>query len=230
MVRKLSLPAVLIMGIALCSLTPARDRNRSSYFAPRDRREAGQRESEQRRRSWSDQISTEELLKFLKEHEAELANRLEKLRGEHPRYFSDQVRALKELYGPVIQQMERDPKAAQFSLEKIRLRLKIQSGLEQVKHSKRQAYVEAQKKLTGHVAKLFEVIVKEEEYEVEQMEEWLENRQDRRYLTRSEYRSSWNYLEQRKEDIAEWKKNKDEIIEQRVEKLLQEHPDFPWGS
>ena len=230
MVSKLSLPMILIMGIVFCSLTTARDQNRSSYSPPWDRREGGPRGDEQRRRSWSDQISTERLLKFLTEHESELADRLEKLRKDHPRYFSDQVRALKELYGPVIQQMERDPQAAKFSLEKIRLRLKIQGAVDEMKRSRRQANVEDKKKLTGHVEKLFEVIVKEEEYDVEQVEEWLKNREDRRSLSRSEYRSRWVYLEQRKEDIAEWEKNKADIAEKRVEKLLQPHPDFPWGS
>ncbi|MFC1783175.1 hypothetical protein ACFL02_06275 [Planctomycetota bacterium] len=230
MVRKLSLPVVLIMGIVLCSLTPARDQNHASYSQPTDRRERGQPESEQRRRSWSDRISTEQLLKFLKEHASELAERLEKLRKDRSRYFSDQVRALKELYGPVIEQMKEDPKAGKISLEKIRLRLKIKDAVDEVKRSRRRAYVEAKKKLTGHMEKLFEVIVSEEEYDVEQMEEWLKNRDDRRDLTLSEYRSRWDYIEQKKKDIANWKKNKDNIAEQRVEKLLQPHPDFPWGS
>ena len=108
-------------GIAK-SLKSAGDQRRSSNPSPRSRRSGGRMEDEQRRRSWSDQISTEELLIFLQEHVSELAQRLEQLRKGNPRYFSDQVRALKELYGPVIQQMKRDPEAAKFSLEKIRLR------------------------------------------------------------------------------------------------------------
>ena len=230
MVKKLSLAIIIIIGIVLCSLTPAKDKNRSSYSPPWDSLERERPESEQRRRSWSDRISTEELLKFLKEHESELADRLEKLRKEGSRYFSDQVRALKELYGPVIEQMKEDPKAGKISLEKIGLRLKIKDAVDEVKRSRRQAYDEVKKKLTGYVDKLFDVVVSEEEYDVEQMEEWLKNRDDRRNLTRSEYRSRWDYIEQKKEAIANWKKNKDNIIEQRVEKLLQPHPDFPWGS
>lgn len=230
MVSKLSLPMILIMGIVFCSLTTAKDQNRSSYSTPSDRREGGPRGGEQRRRSWSEQISTEQLLKFLKEHESELAERLEKLRKDRSHYFSDQVRALKELYGPVIEQMKEDPKAGKISLEKIRLRLKIKDAVDEVKRSRRQAYDQAKKKLTGHVEKLLEVIINEEVYDVEQMEEWLKNRDDRRNLTRSEYRSRWDYIDQAKENIANWKKNKADIVEKRVEKLLQPHPDFPWGS
>ena len=66
--------------------------------------------------------------------------------------------------------------------------------------------------------------------EVEKMEGWLKNRDDRQELSWSEYRSNRDYIEQKNKDISNWKKNKNNIVEKRVEKLLQPHPDFPWGS
>jgi len=189
----------------------------------------GPSRGDQRRRSW-DRISTDTLLKFLKEHEKELAGRLEGIREENPRSFSEQVRALKALYGPVIEQMKEDPKAGKMSLEKIRLRLKIPDAVDNVKNVPEESRNQAKQKLTDLAVRLFDVIVSEEAYDIDQMEEWLNHPEDRRWLSRNEYRSHRNYIEQNREDIEEWQKNKEEIVEQRVIKLLQEHRDFPWGN
>ena len=126
--------------------------------------------------------------------------------------------------------MKEDPKAGKMSLEKIRLRLKIQDAVEQVKKSEPDASAETKKKLADYTGQLFDVIVSEEEYDIDQMEEWLNHPEDRRSLNRGEYRFTRNYIEQNRADLADWKKNKDKIVTQRVDKLLQEHRDFPWGN
>jgi len=211
------------------SYKPFGYQKRSSNAVPGGRGGRGPSWGGQRRRSW-DRISTDELLEFLKVHEKELAGRLESMRKGRARNFSDQVRALKALYGPVIEQMKEDPKAGKMSLEKIRLRLKIQDTVDDIKNPRRRTDDQDKKKLTENAAKLFDVIVSEEEYDIDQMEEWLNHPEDRRSLSRSEYRSNRNYIEENREDISDWKKKKDEIVADRVKKLLQEHRDFPWGN
>jgi len=236
MVRKLSLPVIIIILMIICgpggadSYRPSEFQIRPSSAQPAPFPGRGPSWGEQRRRPWTDRISTETLLEFLKEHEKELAARLESAREDNPRNFADQVRALKELYGPVIEQMKEDPKAGKMSLEKIRLRLKIQDAVEQVKKSEPDASAETKKKLADYTGQLFDVIVSEEEYDIDQMEEWLNHPEDRRSLNRGEYRFTRNYIEQNRADLADWKKNKDKIVTQRVDKLLQEHRDFPWGN
>ncbi len=203
---------------------------RSSNAAPGGRDSRGSSWGDQRRRSWQDRISDDMLLDFLKEHEKELASRLEGMRKERSRYFSDQVRALKALYGPVIEEMKEDPKAGMMSLEKIRLRLKIQGAVNDVKDARQRYKEREKKKLTEHVTRLFDVIVNEEEYDIDQMEDWLSHPDERRWLSRNEYRSNRNYIDENRENISAWKITKDEIVSDRVKKLLQEHRDFPWGN
>jgi len=212
------------------SYKPVGYQKRSSNTVPGGREGRGPSWGDQRRRSWSDRISDDTLLEFLKVHEKELADRLESMRKDRARNYSDQVRALKSLYGPVIEQMKEDPKAGKMSLEKIRQRLKIQNAVEEVKKSSPDAREEAKTKLAGYVSMLFDVIVSEEVYDIDQMEEWLNHPEDRRSLSRNEYRSNRNYIEENRDDITDWKKDKDKIVSLRVEILLQEHRDFPWGN
>ena len=265
MVKKLSLPVILVIGMILCgpgasssssnnqgcpgdifkdyddgfasyrpgdaiSYKPMGYQKRSSNAVPGERDGRGPAWGDQRSRSWSDRITTDALLEFLKVHEKELASRLESMRTDRARNFSDQVRALKSLYGPVIEQMKEDPKAGKMSLEKIRHRLKIPDAVAEVKKSSPDAEEAAKTKLTDYVSKLFDVIVSEEEYDIDQMEEWLNHPEDRRSLSRSEYWSNRNYIEENRDDISDWKKKKNEIVADRVKKLLQEHRDFPWGN
>ena len=221
-----------------------------------EQRGGERRGSEQyRRRPWSELISTEELLKFLEEHESRLGAKLKTLHEEDPEKFSDLplVVAMKELYGPVIQQMHRDPEGGKLSLKKIQLRLRIQRSVYDVKRSTEQSsrHDEARKDLTGHVSELFDVVIAQEEASLRRMEEWLKIRLEsdpeqqrtgertggRRGGQRVDPRQRGGSSERlqgelaaKKKAIPAWKENKDKIVEERVEELLQDHPNFPWGD
>lgn len=216
----------------------------------RSQRGGERRGSEQiRRRPWAEQISTEELMEFLEKHESKLAAKLKDLHQQDPQNFSELplVVAMKELYGPVIRQMSRDPEGGKLSLEKIRLRLRIERSIFIVKRAdSRRAYHEARKELAGYVSELFDVILTQEEAGLKRMEEWLkirsESDKEQQAAERTARRGGQRdprsrgglerlrgEVETKKRAIPAWKKNKDKIVEERVEELLQDHPNFPWG-
>ena len=147
--------------------------------------------------------------------------------------------------------MSRDPEGGKLSLEKIRLRLRIQRSVYDVKRSMEQPsrYEEARKNLTEHVSEFFDVILAQEEASLKRMEEWLKIRSEsdpeqqrtgertgRRGGQRGDPRQRGGSerlrgeFESKKKAIPAWKENKDKIVEERVEELLQDHPNFPWGD
>jgi hypothetical protein len=234
------------------------------------------RGGEQRSRwSWSEQISNEDLYGFLKEHVEGLTERLQKLEVDNPDQFKNLTRSLKELYGPVIQQMKRDPEAGALSLKKLQLRMRVQRSVYQVKHEQEEVKIEeAKKELTGYVAEMFDVVLAQERAQVAWMEERIKMRSDStedqqqvgdrgrgrmgdmgrggRSGDQGRGRSGdqsrgqrggepdrrgrfspdqfARELEQRKESIKAWEGNKDEIVQKRMEDLLRDHPNFPWGD
>jgi hypothetical protein len=105
-------------------------------------------------------VDTAELMEFLKKHESELAEKLDKLRQEDERKFEWQISTLKRIYGPIMRMMEENPAMAKLSLKSIRLRAKIQETVKEAKEAADEsAKKEAAKELEGHLGDLFDVII-----------------------------------------------------------------------
>ena len=212
----------------------------------RDPGRRGGVDPQRRRTSWAEMIDTEELLAFLREHEPRMASQLERLKDSNEEMFNTQAAAYKEIYGPVMQQIKRDPEAGKLSIEKIRINLYIKWTLFQVKRSEKgtDRYHSSMSRLKDHVAEEFEVIVKQQQAQVKRMEERIkdhaENTQEvalqgdrgrsgqrQRGFDPEELRKE---IGRRKQAIESWKTNKDKIVQERVAELLQDHPAFPWGD
>ena len=205
----------------------------------------------QRRRSWADYIDTEELMVFLKEHEPWMASMLDRLKGNSEEKFNSRLPAYKEIYGPVMQQMKRDPEAGMLSLKKVRLNFYIPRFKSLVKGAEKDSdqYKTAMERLTGYVADEFDVIIEQQQAQVKRMEDRIKERSENtpeqvqavqgergRGGQRGSQRGGFNpdelrqEVEKRKKEIVSWQENKDAIVLERVEELLQDHSNFPWGD
>jgi len=105
-------------------------------------------------------VGTAELMAFLKEHEPELAEKLDKLRQEDEKKFDWQISTLKRMYGPIMWMMEENPAMAKLSLKSIHLRVKIQEAVKKAKEAAAEsAKKAATKELEENLGDLFDVIV-----------------------------------------------------------------------
>jgi predicted DNA-binding protein len=105
-----------------------------------------------------------ELLEFIKKYEPELAEKLEKLRQEEPQQLRRKIVALGRLYGPVMQQMEHSPEMGKLSLQKIRLRLKIEATVNNLKEAEQETEkATIKEQLRQHIEELFDIILAQEE-------------------------------------------------------------------
>jgi hypothetical protein len=128
-------------------------------------------------RSRFGRVGTAELMAFLKEHEPELAEKLEKLQKEDEKKFEWQISALKRMYGPIMRMMDENPEMAKLSLKSIRLRVQLQETVKKAKEgADDKAKQAAAQELTGKLGELFDVIVSLEEIRLndfeKRMKEW----------------------------------------------------------
>jgi len=190
------------------------------------------------------------LMNFLKEHEPELAAKLEKLRAEDPVQYRRQMYSVMGLYGPVVREMQWDPEIANFSLERIRMRLQIEQGVKDVNSTTGDAQKKAKEKLKGNVSKLFDTIVTQEEARLKRWEQRLTEegpgeqpgregynrrggRRPRSMMGRGrgapgrgeKFRER---IEERENLIKTWREQKDLVVQTRLNELLQDIKPFPW--
>ncbi|MCP4708587.1 MAG: hypothetical protein GY869_08185 [Planctomycetes bacterium] len=219
---------------------------RSSSNQQQGMRDSGRRGGgdPQRRRTWADIIDTDELLAFLKEHEPRMASLLEWQKENREERFKSQVAAYKEIYGPVMQQMKRDPDGGALSVKKIRLNFYITWTVSDMKRwgSSSDRYEGWMAKLKGYAADTFDVIILQQESQVKRMKGRIRERSESTQEQavqgdrgRSDQRGGFDpeefrkEIEKREKSIEAWKANKEEVVRERVVELLQDHPNFPWG-
>jgi len=180
----------------------------------------------------------EQLLDFLNEHEPKLAEKLGALEKENPQMYRRKMRDVARIYGPIMMQMRRDPEMANLSLEKVRLILQQQQQVNTIQASG--AEKTDLKPLRETVGKLFDIIVKQQETRLTKIGERMENmpagRRGKgpegggqgmnRGMGRMEHFK--DRLQQREANLQNWKKNRDKLVEDRVQQLLQGIEPFPW--
>ncbi|MBN1846282.1 MAG: hypothetical protein JW810_11405 [Sedimentisphaerales bacterium] len=259
---------------------PDRGRDRDSrdygrrYMDPSDKDPDGG--PPERFRGFFGRVNTEDLMKFLRQYEPELAKNLDSLNKDNPAQFEQQIDGLRRLYGPIMRLMDENPPMAQLSLKAIRLRLQVQGAVKKAKEATDQnAKAQTAQKLQADLGDLFDVICRLEEMRLEEfsrrMQDWAQGPPDPKddRLAEPDKRDEprdreegfggpgsfgggrgqrpgrggpggWDRqrsaqffherLEQRKINIETWKKNKDQIVQQRVDQLLQGYQPFPWGG
>jgi len=122
-------------------------------------------------------VGTAELMEFLKEHEPELAAKLDKLHKEDEQHLERQMYSLKRMYGPIMRMMEENPAMAKLSLKGIRLRVQVQETVKEAKEAtdetENQAAIE---KLQGKLEELFDVILSLEGMRLESFQKRMQER------------------------------------------------------
>lgn len=188
------------------------------------------------------------LLEFLRQHEPELAARLEAMKQENPRQYRHRVHMLGRMYGPVIEQMKLDPEMAELTLQRIKQRLKVENTLKKIHAQSQQGSSE---NLTGQlrsqVAGLFDIILQQEQLRLTQWQsqiaEWSvpdENggkadpgeAQDRKPewgMAQERMRKLQERLKEHQANLENWKSRRESIINDHMEELLNNHQPFPWG-
>jgi len=177
----------------------------------------------------------EQLLEFLNEHEPQLAEKLGAMEKENPQAYRRKMRDVARIYGPIMVQMRRDPEMANLSLQKVRLILQQQQQLNTVNEAG------AEKADLGPlretVGKLFDIIVAQQEHRMTKIKERMEGmpvRQDKEKAVAAANRRAGRLehfkdrLQQRQGNLENWKKNRDKLVEDRVQQLLQGIEPFPW--
>jgi len=196
------------------------------------------------RQGFGEQIDPQVMLNFLKENEPKLAEKLEKLRAENPEKFNRSIRTVSQIYGPVMVQMNRDPEMGKLSLQRIRLRLKSEQLLKKYQEAAADQREPIKAELKKTVSDQFDVILKQEEMRQEKITARLKafapddkaqaagnesegkdggDKPKRPRLVHAQQR-----LEHHQQNIENWRKNRDSIIEQRLNQLLSGAEPFPW--
>ncbi len=188
------------------------------------------------------------LLEFLRQHEPELAARLEAMKEENPRQYRHRVHMLGRMFGPVIEQMKLDPEMAQLTLQRIKQRLKVENTLKKI-HAQPQPG--SSENLTGQlrsqVAGLFDIILQQEQLRLTQWQsqiaEWSaaeepggktepSDTQDRRPewgMAQERMRKLQERLKEHQANLENWKSRRELIIDAHMEELLNNYQPFPWG-
>lgn len=113
----------------------------------------------------------EKLMDFLTEHEPSLAVVLKEFRDENPEMFERKVPGLLRIYGPLMEQMERNPEVAELGLKRIRLKLRVDQAVRQFKQAGKDDQPAAKKELRKRVADMYEVILEETEMKIDRFAE-----------------------------------------------------------
>ncbi|MBI9015842.1 MAG: hypothetical protein JEZ07_01140 [Phycisphaerae bacterium] len=183
-------------------------------------------------------VSDEDLLTFLQKYEPEMAKNLVMLNQENPDAFKQKMQSLQRVYGRVIMQMERDPEAGKLALKKIRLTLEINAITEAT-----DTVSSADKaKIEKNVGQIFDIVIQEEQQRIKSWREMASNfgnrgGQDRGGRGQGQARGGdadertkrmEESFKDRAQQIEKWRKNKEIIVKQRVEQLVNKVEAFPW--
>ena len=201
-------------------------------------------------------MNPEELLNFLRRYEPALAKSLDKLRADDMDAYRRKMFAMMRLYGPVMREMQFNPDLGKISLANIRLRLEIEQDVNKYKtvgDKKEKEQIKAQ--LTGNVGQLFDSILNREGLRLKSFQQRLDGwnappgldsdagsgrpgmGRDRRGGGRGGFgrgpreergRDIHGRLDERKKQIEDWRKHKEDIVNARVAVLLQGTKPFPW--
>jgi hypothetical protein len=194
------------------------------------------------------QTDPEVLLEFLRQHEPELAARLEAMKEENPRQYRHRVHMLGRMYGPVIEQMKLDPEMAGLTLQRIKQRLKVENTLKII-HTETKS--ESSKQMTGQlrsqVAGLFDIILQQEQLRLSQWQsqitEWSvpdesggkadpnegKDKGPARGMAQERMRKLQERLKEHQVSLENWKSRRELIIDAHMEELLNNYQPFPWG-
>jgi len=199
-------------------------------------------------------MDPEELLTFLHKHEPTLADKLETMRSEDPQKFRVRLPLLGRVYGPVMEQMKYDPTMAQLSLQKIRLRLQAEKAAQDVKGvSDANAQKTAKEQLRESVGKLYDVIMQQENLRQQRWEEHLKKFTETQSgvaeanqpppggpeeeaappplagpRAKQRIERLRQEMDRHKQTMQSWRDSKDQIVNSRIEQLLQGPRPFPW--
>lgn len=186
-------------------------------------------------------VDPDELIKFLEEHEPELAEKLEELRNHEPRAFRRRLPIISKLYGPLIEDMKYDPTMAKLKVKGIRLRLRAKAAVDVLKSQDKDQHPKAEEQLHTSVADLFEVIVEQRELKYSRMQirmteraATMEEKADQKGKGKGKAQKKivrfQQRLEKHKETLDAWQRDKDSIIQERVDHMRHDKKPFPWGK
>jgi hypothetical protein len=188
----------------------------------------------------------EEVLVFLKEHEPELAAQLEKMKEENPRQYRRRFHMLGRLYGPVIEQMKHNPEMGEFTLKRIKTRFKIENTLKKIDATQDADQSAALKgPLRKQVGDLFDIIIEQEQMRLHEWQgqfiEWAvpdetaeeagpgPGKDRGKSMVQERMKKLAERLKEHEANLESWKKRREQIIDARLDELLNHLEPFPWG-
>lgn len=182
-------------------------------------------------------VDPDVLIEFLQANEPELAERLEKLRNEKPDEFRRRLPIVSRLYGPLIKDMKYDPTMTKLKVKGIRLRLRAKAAVDVLKSQDKDQHPKAQEQLRNSVADLFEVIVEQRELKYSRMQTKMtdraakmEEKADQKGKAQKKMARFQQRLEKHTETLDAWQRDKDSIIQERIDHLRHDKRPFPWGK
>lgn len=210
----------------------------------------------------ADPERVEQLMEFLSEHEPSLAVVLKEFRKDNPEMFERRLPGLLRIYGPLMEQMKRNPELAEMGLKRIRLNLRVEQAQRQFNAAGEADKATAKAELRKRVAEQYDLIMQQTEVTVDRFEEQVgkakewreiltdgkgtgrEHKGDQAEAERPEGREQQakmqkhrakrmeefsRRLEEQRESLRHWRKNREQIIDQRVQQLTEGVKEFPWG-
>jgi hypothetical protein len=192
-------------------------------------------------------INADELRDFLQKYEPELAAKMQQLRNKDARQFTRKVEMLKRLYGPAMRQMAVDPESGQLSLKKIRVQLKIEQTMVDIKKTTDPDELkQAKQTLHEQIDQVFDIIVAQRKQHLsnwqDRIKEWdtspagngkgkggdgKRNGKGRGIGPHARHQQNLKELQR---DIETWQKNKRTLVNDRVQELLTNTRPFPWDQ
>ena len=124
----------------------------------------------------------EAMMMFLAEHEPSLAAVLKEFQAENPRMFEQRLGGLMRIYGPLMEQMERNPDMAEVGLKRIRLQLRAEQAGRRLQAADAEGKEAARTALRERLGELYEVILRQTEMKLDRMEEQITKMQEWREI------------------------------------------------
>ncbi len=169
-------------------------------------------------------VDAEVMFKFLEKHEPKIARSLDGIKKKDIESYKRKVDLLRRIYSPIVRQMEKNPELGKLSLKRLSLNARIESCVIKIRDNK-----SGQKKLTGQlkaqVSELFDLLIKQEEIQLNDAIKDLAS-VDKKDKTRQ--RLIQEIIDRQKKAIQFWRSNKDKIVEQRFQSLVNAGRVFPW--